>query len=85
MKWEVHQSDYNIIFVSRCLPKEWLTPNALEATIAETRGTNNSNSGRIIAMSMLIRKITSSFHGFYSKMRDVLSSLSSSRQYNMHP
>ena len=50
MKGKVHQSDYNIIFVSRCLPKEWLTPNALEATIAETRGANNSNSGRIIAM-----------------------------------
>ena len=32
-----------------------------------------------------MKDITSSFHGFYSKMRDVLSSLSSSCQYDMHP
>ena len=29
----------------RCLPKEWLTPHALEATLAESRETNHSNSG----------------------------------------
>ena len=39
--------DENIIMelLIRCLPKEWLTPNALEASLAETRGTDNANAG----------------------------------------
>ena len=40
-----HNVTCNSLHLPRCLPKEWLTPNALEATLAETRGASASNAG----------------------------------------